>query len=74
MDQSQFKSLLKYYLLCLDWEEAANLKLIKSQENKTYIFPGDQGEEQLFTGDMPQVEIRIDGQQQKNFILQKAEC
>ena len=72
MDQSQFKSLLKYYLLCLDWEEAANLKLIKSQENKTYIFPGDQGEEQLFTGDMPQVAIRIDGQQQKNFILQKA--
>lgn len=48
------------------------MKLIKSQENKTYIFAGDQAGEQLFTGSLPQVETRIDNQQQKNFILHKA--
>ena len=71
MDQKTFKSLLKYYLSCMDAEEAMNLQLRKNQENKSYIFAGN-AEEALFTQDLPQLEINIADKRQKDFIERKA--
>ncbi len=49
MDSKNFQSLLKYYLSCMDAEEATHLELKKNQEYKTYIFANTDGEERLFS-------------------------
>lgn len=71
MTEEQFKSLLKYYLSCIDAEEATNLHLRKNQENKSYIFL-DVGEEALLTQDMPELQLSITDGDQKKFIEHKA--
>lgn len=72
MNQKRFQSLLKYYLSCIDAEEATQLKLRKNQENRTYIFLNTSEEEQLFSQGLPQLECSIPSPQQKGFIERKA--
>lgn len=72
MDLKDFQSLLKYYLSCLDAEEATHLKLRKNQEYKTHIFiKADEGE-QLFSQDLPELKIPITDLRQKGFIEKRA--
>ena len=70
MDQKTFKSLLKYYLSCIDAEEAMSLQLRKNQENKSYIFLEIQ--ETLFSKDAPQLEVSIIDSKQRKFIERKS--
>jgi very-short-patch-repair endonuclease len=70
MDKKTFKSLLKYYLSCMDAEEAMSLQLRKNQENKSYIFL--KTEEVLFSKDSPQLEVSITDSKQRKFIERKA--
>ncbi len=72
MDQKTFQSLLKYYLSCMDAEEATHLKLRKNQENKTHIVSHNNKEESLFSKDLPQQEFSITDEKQRNFIKRKA--
>ncbi len=72
MDQKTFKSLLKYYLSCMDAEEATHLQLRKNQENKSYIFLHNNEDETLFSKDLPQLEIPITDSRQKRFVERKA--
>lgn len=72
MDQKTFKSLLKYYLSCIDADEAVHLQLRKNQENKSYCFlPGGE-KESLFSQDLPQLDIAIKDQAQRRFIERKS--
>ncbi len=72
MDQKTFKSLLKYYLSCMDAEEATHLQLRKNQENKSYIFLNSNKGESLFSEDLPQLELSVTDSRQKKFIERKA--
>lgn len=72
MDQGQFEALLRYYLSCLDAEEAVQLKLRKNQEYKTHIFFEASRSEQLFSRNLPQLELFISESRQKEFIERKA--
>lgn len=72
MDQTTFKSLLKYYLSCMDAEEATHLQLRKNQENKSYIFLLGDEEETLFSKDLPQLELLMTDSGQRNFVEGKA--
>lgn len=69
--EEEFKSLLKYYLSCIDAEEATNLQLRKNQENKSYIFLNT-GEEALFSKDLPELQLPISDSYQRKFIERKA--
>ncbi len=72
MDQPKFQALLKYYLSCMDAEQAMQLKLRKNQEFQTYIFPGRGSEEQLFSQALPELKIRLSDDQEKRFVLQRS--
>ncbi len=72
MNKKTFQSLLKYYLSCMDAEEATQLQLRKNQENKTYIFLQGDGEETLFSKDLSQLDLPITQKQHKDFIERKA--
>lgn len=72
MDKKTFQSLLKYYLSCMDAEEATHLQLRKNQENKTYIFVSKNVEESLFSKDLPQLELSITDALKRKFVERKA--
>lgn len=72
MDIETFQTLLKYYISCMDAEEATHLQLRKNQENKAYIFLHKNEEETLFLKDLPQLEISITDEWQKSFLERKA--
>jgi very-short-patch-repair endonuclease/Cdc6-like AAA superfamily ATPase len=72
MDQLKFQALLKYYLSCMDAEQAMQLKLRKNQEFRTYIFPHKGSEERLFSQALPELKIPLSGVQENNFILQRS--
>jgi len=72
MNKETFKSLLKYYLSCIDADEAVHLQLRKNQENKSYIFLPTGEEESLLSQDLPQLEIAINNQQERKFIERKS--
>ena len=72
VDQDIFKSLLQYYLSCIDAEEATHLQLRKNQENKSYIHLDTAEGETLFTNDLPKLEHQITDQKQRKFIENKA--
>ena len=71
MKEKNFKSLLKYYLSCIDAEEAANLQLRRDQENKSHIFLND-GIETLFSQSKPELKTLITDEYQKRFIEKKS--
>lgn len=72
MDQSKFQALLKYYLSCMDAEQAMQLKLRKNQEHQTYIFPDKVSKEQLFSQALPELKIQLSDVKERNFILQRS--
>jgi very-short-patch-repair endonuclease len=72
MDQPKFQALLKYYLSCMDAEQAMQLKLRKNQEHQTHIFPDKNSKEQLFSQALPELKIRLSDVREKNFILQRS--
>lgn len=72
MDQTKFQALLKYYLSCMDAEQAMQLKLRRNQEFQTYIFPDKGSEEQLFSQALPELKIRLSSVQEENFILHRS--
>ena len=70
MKRTTFEALLKYYLSCIDAEEAMSLQLRKNQENKSHIFLNS--EDSLFLHDQPKLEISVVDDRQRNFIERKA--
>lgn len=72
MDQPKFQALLKYYLSCMDAEQAMQLKLRKNQELQTHIFPDKGSEEQLFSQALPELRFQLSRDKEKNFILQRS--
>ena len=70
MDKTTFNSLLKYYLSCMDAEDAANLKLRKNQEYKSYIFLEEE-KETLFSENLPKLELHLTENREISFIKQK---
>jgi very-short-patch-repair endonuclease len=72
MEQNTFRSLIKYYLSCLDEEDAAGLQLKKDDEAKTYIYFSEGGKEVLFSDNLPKLEFSISDNRQKEFIEHRA--
>lgn len=72
MDQSKFQSLLKYYLSCMDAEQAMQLKLRKNQEYQTYISPAKNSEEQLFSKALPELKVQTLDARERGFIQQRS--
>lgn len=72
MNQSKFQALLKYYLSCMDVEQATQLELKKNQEHQTYIFPDKDPKERLFSQALPELKVRLSNVKEKNFILQRS--
>ena len=72
MDQKQFEALLRYYLSCMDAEEATQLKLRKNQEFKSHIFLTEGFEEQFFSENLAKLEYSISDRRQKEFIEHKS--
>lgn len=72
MNQSKFQSLLKYYLSCMDAEQAMQLSLRQNQQYQTYIFSGDNVAGQLFSQALPELKIRLSDAKEKDFILQRS--
>lgn len=72
MEQKKFQALLKYYLSCMDAEQAAQLKLRKNQENQTYIRPNKGAKEQLFSQGLPELDVSLSDDREKKFILERS--
>jgi very-short-patch-repair endonuclease len=72
MDLNKFKSLIKYYLSCIDAEEAASLQLRKNQEYQSYIFVNADFDERLFAEDAPQIQLSISNAKEEAFLKKKA--
>jgi very-short-patch-repair endonuclease len=72
MNQSKFQSLLKYYLSCMDAEQAMQLSLRKNQEHQTYIFPAEDMQGELFTQALPELKVSLYNVKERNFILQRS--
>ncbi len=72
MDQQKFQSLLKYYLSCMDAEQAAQLKLRKNQEYQTFIRPNKGAKEQLFSQGLPELELVLSDDRERKFILDRS--
>lgn len=63
---------MKYYLSCMDVEQATQLELKKNQEHQTYIFPDKDPKERLFSQALPELKVRLSNVKEKNFILQRS--
>lgn len=72
MNQSKFQSLLKYYLSCMDAEQAMQLSLRRNQEYQTYIFPATDTEAELFTQALPELNVTLSHAKERDFILQRS--
>ena len=71
MKEKDFKSLLRYYLSCIDAEEAANLELWRSHENRSHVFLNN-GTETLFSQNEVELSIFSNDECQKKFIKGKS--
>jgi len=72
MDQKKFRTLLKYYLSCMDAEQATQLKLRQNQEYQTYIRPNQGMQEQLFMQGLPELHITLSSDRERKFILERS--
>jgi superfamily I DNA and/or RNA helicase/very-short-patch-repair endonuclease len=72
MDQGKFESLLRYYLSCIDAEEAAQLKLRKDQEFKSHIYLSENSGEQLFSNSLGKLDFTLTDKRQKEFIERRS--
>lgn len=72
MNQNKFESLLRFYLSCLDAEEAAQLKLRKDQVYQTHIYLSEDNQEQLFSQNTSKVEFEINNRRQLDFLHRKS--
>lgn len=71
MDRNKFRSLLTYYLSCIDAEEASQLRVRENQENKTYIVLAMDGDEKLFSKNQSQLDVFLTDAHKK-FLAQKS--
>lgn len=72
MDQGKFQDLLKYYLSCMDAAQAMQLRLRKNQEYQTHIFLNKDAREQIFSENLPALDIKLTDPRAKNFIAQRS--
>lgn len=72
MDQKKFRALLKYYLSCMDAEQATQLKLRQNQEYQTFIRPNQGVQEQLFTQGLPELQVSLSDGRDRRFILERS--
>lgn len=72
MDQKKFRTLLKYYLSCMDAEQATQLKLRQNQEYQTFIRPNQGAEERLFSQGLPELQVGLSDSREKKFILERS--
>lgn len=66
-----FGSLLRFCLSCMDAEEAAQLRLRKNQQDKSFIFIDAGGCEKLFRSGAPHIDI-APSEKQKEFAGRRA--
>ena len=71
MDNETFKKLIRYYLSCIDAEDAMSLQLRKNQEYESYIFIDD-AKEKLFSDGLAELEVSITDKNQRSFINRKS--
>ena len=72
MDQNKFRTLLKYYLSCMDAEQATQLKLRQNQEYQTFIRPNQGMQEQLFIQGLPELQVALSNDRERKFILERS--
>ena len=72
MDQNKFRTMLKYYLSCMDAEQATQLKLRQNQEYQTYIRPNQGMQEQLFMQGLPELHVTLSSDRERKFILERS--
>lgn len=72
MDHKKFRTLLKYYLSCMDAEQATQLKLRQNQEYQTFIRPNQGLQEQLFSQGLPELQVHLSDSRERRFIVERS--
>jgi len=72
MNHNKFRTLLKYYLSCMDAEQATQLKLRLNQEYQTFMRPNQGAQELLFSQGLPELEVSLSDSRERKFIVERS--